>query len=327
MQEPDFTEDRIVVREEDEKAAKKGWFGRKKKQSFTSPSSKVSRPPSAASWAQPRKSTTTTDPTSPDDDLPPRVSSPAAVEVNEDASRSSVELPKHAGFDLAAMKEIIDNTAQRNPDELKVHQDPSLYPAPPIPPPTHRTESAPPLYESPSTTPVMKSSKDLPPEPLKAAGTPSQIDLNAAFQRSLSVNDLHEEPEEMTSSSYARKDNPFGPTSFSASRPSPASSLSSGGFNSNWAAEPGSHSAFGSRSFGPSTETLSFGNADGPVTPPHGGNRFAPSTNPFASASSSGLSFGSADGSITSVEAERDPWSTRPSQSKTAAFNSNPWQS
>ena len=263
------------------------------------------------------KSAAELDSTPPDDALPPRVATetrpPTAVEVNGDTSQSGVELPKHAGFDLAAMKEIIDNAAQSNPDELKVRQDPSHYPAPPIHPPTHRTESAPPLHESPSTTPVMRSSKVLSPE----HPTPSQVDLNAVFQRSLSVSDLHEEPEEMVST---RKDSAFSSTSMSATQPS-AASLPSRDFNSNWPAEPGSINTFGSQSVGSSTKVLSFGNVDGS---PYGGNRFALSANPFASASSSGLSFGGADGSITSAEVERDPWSTQPIQS---TFNSNPWKS
>ena len=326
MQEPEFTEDRIVVREEDEKATKKGWFGRKKKQPVTSPT-KVSRPPSAASWASPRsRSTATPDPSSPNDDLPPRVSAfSTAVEVNGDTSQSSVELPKHAGFDLAAMKEIIDNAAQRNPDELKDLQAPSHYPVPPFHPPTHRTESAPPLHESPSTTPVMKSSKVLSPELPTGAGTPSQVDLNATFQRSLSVSDMHEEPEEMMLSSYSdstRKDSPFSPASMPATRLWPAASLPPGGFNSNWSSETGSLDTFDGQTFGSSTKVHLSGNMGGP---PYGGNHLAFSANPFASGSSSELSFGGADGSITHAEVERDPWSARPLRSKTTAFNSNPW--
>ena len=262
-------------------------------------------------------STTELDSTSPDNALPPRVTTetqpPTAVEVNGDTSQSSVELPKHAGFDLAAMKEIIDNAAQSNPDELKVCQDPSHYPASPIHLPTHRMESAPPLHESPSTTPVMKSSKVLSPE----HPTPSQVDLNAVFQRSLSVSNLHEEPEGMVSTC---KDCTFSSTSMSATRP-PAASLPSPYFNSNWSAEPGSLNTFGSQSVRSSTKVLSSGNVDGP---PYGENHFALSANSFASASSSGLSFGGADGSITSAEVERDPWSTQPIQS---TFNSNPWKS
>lgn len=324
-----------MVREEDQNQ-KKGWFSRKKKNSFSSAASpKVSRPPSAASFGHSRNKATS-NPSTPDDELPPRENAhtplhsdaqqPNTVELNAEATRSSVELPKHAGFDLSAIKEIIGK-AEQNTHELQA-QDPSHYPVPHIPLPTHRSESAPPpLQDSPSTTPVMRSSLDLPSEPESVAGPSSRLDLNAVFQRSMSVNDLRDNPDDLGSPSLSQ--DAFSNTSYSTPRPSPPPSLPSAGYNSKWAAEPATKSPFGSRSFGPSTDTLSFGNQNGSITP-YGSSFAPPTSNPFASVSSTGMSFGGSDGSITfspAAEAERDPWDALPPQSKPPTYNSNPWQS
>src|ERR1700730_3104111 len=129
LQEPDFTEHRIVVRE-GEGQKKNGWFSRLKKSSLGSPSPTASRPPSAASFRSSRKQTS--DAKIPDEDLPPRIEKdgsplnadghpPSAVEPNEEAGPSEAKLPKHAGFDLSAMKAMIQN-AERNPADLKVQE-------------------------------------------------------------------------------------------------------------------------------------------------------------------------------------------------------------
>ncbi|KII93021.1 hypothetical protein PLICRDRAFT_49123 [Plicaturopsis crispa FD-325 SS-3] len=68
-EEPDFTEDRIVVRE-DEKPQKKSWFKRSKKSSDSA--RPVSRPPTASFDSQ-REASTSSGPGTMDDDLPPRV--------------------------------------------------------------------------------------------------------------------------------------------------------------------------------------------------------------------------------------------------------------
>jgi hypothetical protein len=270
------------------------------------------------------------------DDPPPYTNEqpPAAVEPSGDPAPSDAELPKHAGFDLTAMKKIIEN-AELDPAELHL-QDPGKYPVPPIPPPISRSESAPsPLHESPSTTPVMRSSLQLGPEPESGAGPSSHTDINAAFQRSMSMNNLDEEPEPVMPStrsqpSQAILQDGFGATSSSTPRPSGPSVLSSADSDSKWPADsvskPDSH--------GSSTDTFAFANRNGSVTP--FGSSYSLPHNPFAdfssqsvgpSSQSAGLSFGGADGSITPhAEAERDPWHSRPPQTKVSGYSSNPWQ-
>jgi hypothetical protein len=336
LQEPDFTEERIVVREGEE-VQKKGWFSRRKKPS-AGPLSPVSRPPSAASSQKKSTSNSST----PDEDLPPRIEKDDppppytnGQPPNGEAGPSDAELPKHAGFDLSAMKKIIEN-AELNPAELQV-QDPDRYPVPPIPPPTNRSESTPlPLHESPSTTPVMRSSMQLASESESVPKSSSRIDLNAAFQRSVSMNDLREEPEATTLSVYSQpsdanlQDGPGAP-SYSTPRPSLPSALPSAGSNSAWAGDiitkPDSH-ALDSQPLGPFAATNPFANHNGLITP--SSSSYSLPHNPFADVSSQsvGLSFGGVDGTITpNAEAERDPWGSRPLHTKVSGFSSNPWQS
>ncbi|KAJ7894560.1 hypothetical protein B0H13DRAFT_2035994 [Mycena leptocephala] len=116
--EPDFEGDRVVEREED-KGKKKGWFSKKKEP--TRPES-VSRPPSTVSVHSRASSVTL------NDDLPPRVDSPLSAGASKGAGPSSPtkdaadvdsKMPKHAGFDFGAIKDILGK-ADLNPDELKI---------------------------------------------------------------------------------------------------------------------------------------------------------------------------------------------------------------
>lgn len=233
------------------------------------------------------------------------------------------------------MKRIIEN-AELNPAELQV-QTPGQYSVPPIPPPTNRSESAPPpIPESPPTTPVMKPSLQLQPEPASEAGS-SHSSLTAAFQRSMSVGNLHEQRETVIPSTYSQPSQamPFGSTSSSTPRALPSVLPSTDSFNSTWATDPDTitkpdSQVTGIRSLGPSTDVFPFASHNGSITP-HGSS-YALSHNPFTSFSSpspaSGLSFGGADGSITpNTEVERDPWDPMPLQRKMSGYSSNPWQS
>ncbi|KAF5352548.1 hypothetical protein D9756_006239 [Leucocoprinus leucothites] len=200
--EPDFQEDRIVVKEdEDEKGKKKGWFGKSKRgkpsPSSSSASQYVSRPPTASSYAKSNLSANTSTSTltsttagaaaatalppvnalgeEDDEDLPPRIASPnhrptpisstsprissdttpttgsgATTPVNrphtpstttapttpsratstpgaqeEEEEAAVAHIPKHAGFDLEAMREMIGQAVQEKPEELKVTAVPS----------------------------------------------------------------------------------------------------------------------------------------------------------------------------------------------------------
>lgn len=234
------------------------------------------------------------------------------------------------------MKQIIEN-AELNPAELQV-PDPGQYAAYPIPPLTNRSESAPlPLPESPSTTPVMRPSQ-LTPEPESEAGSSSHSNLNAAFQRSISVDNLHEErgtaiPSNYSMPSHAMLQDGFGATSYSTPRPLPSALPFAGDFNSTWATDPDSVTKVdsqvnGSRLPGPFTDAFSFANHNGSIAP--FGSSYTSPPNPFTDFSSpaAGLSFGGADGSITpNAEVDRDPWDSKSLQTKISGYSSNPWQS
>jgi hypothetical protein len=338
VQEPDFTEHRIVVREgEGEK--KKGWFSRKKKTSVGSPPSNVSRSPSTASFGSSRRKPKS-NPEATEEDLPPRVEKddpppqytdgrPQNVEPNSEAASSDVELPKHAGFDLNAMKAMIEDV-ELDPAELQ-GQDLGQHAVPPIRSPTNRSGSASPLHESPSM-PVMRSSQQLraEPEPESEAGPSSPTNLNVAFQRSMSMHKL-DEGLETISSIHPQSPHSIGFGTTSHYTPSPSASSPTNGFASSWATESVAKARspeLGTQLPGPSTDAVSFGNYNGSITPYDTSHALPPG--PFAEFSSAhvGLSFGGADGSIMpNTEAERDPWSSRPLQTKVSGLSPNPWQS
>lgn len=306
-EEPDFKEDRIVVREEDE-PKKKGWFSRKK----PAPSpQKASRPPSATS----RTSKTKTQ----NDDLPPRTekistdsSSSAAsgtVTPTSEASESTPHLPLHAGFDFNAIKDMLGK-AELDPEELQMPV-PNRFHAPPIPPPTQRSASAPrPHSDDPETPTISRPSFDL--SFSSDAGPSTRGDLSTAFSRSMSVSDIHDRETDVSGSAYADQETPRPPAA--------VPTLSFASDASLWTppSDPFLESPLAPN------ETLSFGAAGGSIasfgssfgyTPP-------PSQNPFAS--SSVLSFGGPDGSIT-APSSLDPWGVQSTEKKKSAFNSNPW--
>ena len=164
FQEPDFEEDRIVVREE-EGPKSNGWFSRKKKPS--NPLQKVSRPPTASSFGKyPRKSG---DRSPTEDDLPPRLndSTPPplppenkadpSTAVSKEAGQSNPDLPLRAGFDLDAIKEVLAESEQ-HPEELHAPQPTRI---PPIATPTQRSASTPRPFRQASEPPNARSSLDL----------------------------------------------------------------------------------------------------------------------------------------------------------------------
>ncbi|KAI0082332.1 DUF726-domain-containing protein [Panus rudis PR-1116 ss-1] len=196
--EPDFEGDRIVVREGEE-VKKRSWFSLKKSAPSTA---RVSRPPSSATFGGHRKSSSSA---SGDDDLPPRETDTplkATAEqthlpptpTDRDATSSSSDIPLHAGFDLQAMKEIIGK-GDIHPEELQMPV-PNKYHIPPIPPPTLRSESAPPpIPDSSATTPKPRSSLDqhgIAEQSSHLAGTsPASREFTASFARSVSLSDIH----------------------------------------------------------------------------------------------------------------------------------------
>ncbi|EIW64472.1 DUF726-domain-containing protein [Trametes versicolor FP-101664 SS1] len=357
-EEPDFEGDRVVIREGEE-TQKKGWFGRKKKSSTSSQS--VSRPPSAATFSHDRKSGSQS--SAADEDLPPRegattpspskpspsAQSPTAPSTpNDDGDVATSEIPAHAGFDFAAIKEVLGK-GDTNPDDLRA-PTPSKF-APPHAhshPPTLRTESAPPPVPDspPPATPKARPSLNLPPvpldhedEPVAGPSSSSRADLSASLSRSLSLNNMHDDFEaDMTS--YSR----HAPSS----RP-PV--LSFGGSDGSiWPSHdpdptPTAYRAFGGGYQAPSN-FAALRSADvlsNPFASGTSGLRSdelpAPPDNPFAaSAGAPSLSFGGIDGSISfapsstsSQQATRAPWDIGgpygSGKKASSTLDLNPWQS
>lgn len=294
-EEPEFTEDRVVVREED-MSKKKGWFSRKSKPSKPQ---HVSRPPGGpSSYSRKPSGPVSTPRDSIDSDLPPRtdsstpVTSPPSTPQRDTASPGP-DIPMHAGFDFAAIKEMIGHAQQ--PEEVV---SPTPIAVPPIPPPTNRTESMPQaLRHSPSPTPGPSKSRS--PSPLK------KDEMSSAFSRSVSLNDANgsDADTEPSRSPYASP--PLSPPSYS--RSPPPSSL---GVNDSWSDPP------------TRTTTLSSFNNYGFNVPTYSTSA---AQNPFAAPPpDAGLSFGGVDGSITPANVG-DPWSMPGRRKNTADFSSNPW--
>ncbi|KAJ6520544.1 hypothetical protein C8R45DRAFT_1205489 [Mycena sanguinolenta] len=306
--EPDFEGDRIVEREED-KNKKKGWFSRKSKEPARPAS--VSRPPSTT-WRHSRAPPT---PAATDDDLPPRMDSPLEgaskpppIKEEPDADTDS-KIPIHAGFDFNAIRDALGK-AELNPDELKI-PEPNHFEAPPIPPPSSRSESAPPPIQTPT------SPADAEPPASFKPPSPSRAELPSVFARSLSVNDVRDSNDSDTETDEPPPPPPEKPPVFVS-----PSSLSFGDASGSlWT--PAEHDSPRSLSI------PSFGYPAATQQNPQ---------NPFGSgsyAADTGLSFGGADGSITSGFASSfssvaDPWAIPPNLGKkksstASSFNSNPW--
>ncbi|OCH95710.1 DUF726-domain-containing protein [Obba rivulosa] len=346
-QEPDFEEERIVVREGEEYGQKKSWYSRKKK----STPSATSTSPETISLSHKR---TTSKSSIASDDLPPREEAlpstgPATLTPESTKSqppptaepdeRSRPSIPVHAGFDFQAIKEVIGK-AESDPVELQV-PTPTRFAAPPIPPPTHRTVSAPPpLAESPEATPPPRPSFNLPStvnEHADSTSATSSADAMDQISRSLYLSTVQDGEERSMTSSTSRR-------------------IASEG--------PPSSQGFPSMTFGGSDGSL-WPTQQADLTPPYGGfggsqamlgtgslrgSAFRSdalsslSENPFASSATSGLSFGAVDGSITfvplptpSLRVEQDPWAfgggartSGDGSTKRATTNplgANPWQS
>ncbi|KAF7307618.1 hypothetical protein MIND_00557000 [Mycena indigotica] len=297
--EPDFEGDRIVEREED-KNKKSGWFSNNKPP--PRPQS-VSRPPTASSFSKHHSSTEAASATAEDYELPPRIDSPppsyspaSPTKPQTDVEgESKAQVPTHAGFDFAAIKDVLGK-AELNPEELRMPEQ-NPFQAPHIPPPTYRSESAPPPLPTPP-----------------AVERPLTPELATSLARSLSVNDVHEEDETETETESEEEAAPppipakassFADTSL-WDKPNP--SQTSFGYAVNATPNPFASSTL---SFGGPDGSISFGGADGSIT---------------------GLSFGGVDGSIShnafAAPTSTDSW-TIPNDigrgKKPAFSSSNPW--
>ncbi|KAK7051489.1 hypothetical protein VNI00_004463 [Paramarasmius palmivorus] len=350
-EEPDFEGERVVV-QEGQDTEKKSWFSRKK-----APTSQqhVSRPPSASSFSfikkQPTNNGKDLDKVDEDEDLPPRVDSPANSTPSGTETPTDTNIPMHAGFNLAAMKDVIGKS-EANPDELNM-PEPTPLAAPTIPPPKNRTVSTPlPLPPSPTRA-------HSPFEPASKAPSASHDDLTASMARSVSLNDVSQSldrNEEDDDSPALTPPPPPLPEKPSYTSPSPAKTFSPPPISLFSSPSVTSlHSTPPIRSYEP-PPTLSFGGSDGSLwsdpVPAH--KPANPFSNPFGASSSSlgyssfssptppmpmntGLSFGGADGSISTTGStstfggsSNDPWKIPgdlgTGKKKTANnFYSNPW--
>lgn len=347
--EPDFEGDRIVVREEEE-PKKRGWFSRKKKSSTPTP--QTPRPSTSTSSSSHRRQGSSQ--STLHDDLPPREDqlstrtsgtpppgTPAldqpSTELTENDSTSpgTPALPKHAGFNFNAIKEVIGK-ADLNPEELQIPA-PSRFQVPAIPPPTQRSESAP-LPTPRALGMRSQQSSNTVSERAVAGSSSPPPDLASSLSRSMSLKDIRGDAEMQDSLTSAGEQTPSISQPF---RDPPSVSLGSN--DNGWPVEPDPMptSLATANSFSSSLQHQSTYD----LLRPSGTRSYGLSSlpdNPFGATDSSGLSFGSADGSITftplsSTGSEpSDPWSIPApsyggfsSRKPTSSFNvnSNPWQS
>ncbi len=337
-----------MVREEDE-PKKKSWFSRKKK-STPATSPRVPRPPSVMSHPSHHRKTSSS--ASTDDDLPPREAhtpslattdsrstTPTPGDLGKDSQPSTPDvshLPKHAGFDFSAIKDVIGK-ADLNPGELQVPA-PNRFHAPPIPPPTLRSESAPPPIPEPSSpSPKPRSSLDMHDQPV-AGPSSSRSDLSSTLARSMSLDNVHAEADDAEELTSVNAITPHARHEFQSFAAPPSLSFGSND-GSVWPAEPeGTRTPFGTSALGSFRERPTFTASSPSGFTPYGMSR---TQDYFALPDSASMSFAGADGSITfssspSRTEPPDPWDIPSSSfggynakksSNTLNGNLNPWQS
>ncbi|KAF8079293.1 hypothetical protein FPV67DRAFT_1691982 [Lyophyllum atratum] len=326
-EEPDFTEDRIVVTEEDSKK-KKGWFSRKKKPTVPP---NVSRPPSASAASFEKKSQDG-ESDSADDDLPPRMPAHESASTHPDASAPASgastapsdpvpHLPARAGFDLNAIKEALEKEV--DPQELKFQVRPVERGG--VPPPNERSVSTPP---QPRVLNASASRPSLDSYHSEAVPGPSSIPpVSNTFSRTVSLPNAYDDD-------YSEFDEPiayqkasqstFGDTAY-GSTPLPSSYIPAPFADDDtpsWAS-PTAPDKFSSYSTSSAFGAAASSTMSGFSFSPPSSLRPLPVSFPDA-----GLSFGGSDGSITVSPGAADPWRVPGdvgSGKKTGGFNSNPW--
>ncbi|KAI9511867.1 hypothetical protein F5148DRAFT_1297728 [Russula earlei] len=305
-EQPDFEEERIVVREGEE-VTKKGWFSRTKPQSSTSTSTPL--PPTVTSVGQAQRPGQEVEG---DEDLPPResnaseASTPSTAGVlvtgqqpNDVVDDIALELPAHAGFDLAAMRAVIEDIKEGQ----KPQQDMSGRPPLETPPPLLTQVAA--TKQGQVTTPVVTSSLEIPPTSDPATDNPSDPTYTSA--RVTSLGDSETGP--------SRSDDVKEDAHEDSLSHSPSSLPFKDGDEGSWVPDVPEKDVFGG-----------FGT---PV-----GNPFRPTS--FAAMSSTALPTNTSSMSLAAPFADRDPWSfptysgdvsASASVKKPPAFATNPWES
>ncbi|KAG0697731.1 hypothetical protein DFH29DRAFT_944782 [Suillus ampliporus] len=315
--EPEFNEERVVVREGDD-IQKKKWFSRKKKPSVLP--APVSRPPSTASFASSRRKPSSLGKQT-DDDLPirestrsppPQDTNPHSIQTSDDQSpSSSADIPVHAGFDLKAIKEMI-RESERTPEEMQAPQPSRIYSSSVV----SQSGSAPPAYTR-SVTHVAN------PTELSVADINSDADLSATSLSLHSVPDISDDVDDgqdmpPLANGLGSADDLTYPSS-ATSPPTSVPQISFGGSEASiWSPPPLEKrtSPFGNPF---ATNAVSFGNSSRSTNDLH--STFSP-----ASSASASLSFGGTDGAITLQGTGRDPWSIPVGEpKKTPNYLANPW--
>ncbi|KAG2106967.1 uncharacterized protein F5147DRAFT_698935 [Suillus discolor] len=304
--EPEFNEERVVVREGDH-TQKKKWFSRKKKPS-ASPTP-VSRPPSTASFASSRRKPSSLGKPTDDDNEPPREFTGTPPPQNNPHSTqpsdgqlpsSSTDIPVHAGFDLKAIKDMIGQS-EKNPEDMQVPQPSQI-------------RSSLGISESPPAYTITPTDVANPPG-LSVADTYSSAGLSATFATSL--HNVPDSGDDVDDGQPIVDDRPRSPDHLSSlsSATSPHNTIPQISFGRNetsiWSPPlPEKTSPFGNPF---ATGAVSFQNSSRST------NDLPPAAGPSAS-----LSFGGTDGTITSQGIGRDPWSIVDPK-KTPNYLANPW--
>jgi hypothetical protein len=314
----------------------KGWFSRKR--TPVTPPQKVSRPPSASSFTPYKRKSQVPEVNVADDDLPPREELPTRTESpgsppppigkeeetqeipdgdgDGDAKEDTPTVPLHAGFDFAAIKDVLQESKGTEGGRPVAS---SLSPVPehmiPQASPVTRSGSAPP-YTSTRPTPHFASE-----DGISGALTPT---LSRPFS-------LPDTPSTGRNNDFTSLDT-LGPEVPEKSPPSSNSpSLSFGGYDGSiWQAP--SNDVYKSEAAASTPSLLSSG--EGKTNGSYGYLSASPTINPFVGQPS--LSFGGPGGTIGNTPSttivppsnnEADPWSSSLTRGKKpiSGFNSNPW--
>lgn len=311
--------DREVVREGKDKK-KKGWFSRSKSPQKTL---NIQRPPSSLNLPRQSTSSLSSSQNQDTDDLPERLSHPNTTSQSntpdETPSRDSISaIPTHAGFDFKAIQELLEEEgAKANSKDIDPHLKEA--PAPPVVPPSQRTESAPHL-QAPSITPNALTPR--------SSASHGPRDLERSFSRSLSFNDAEDLDEQditferegahNATTSNLRHIDMNGSNSFDAATPNSASDIRVANFGVG-AFEPESY--VWSSDVIPASEDIGFSH----LALQPGFSKNAPSLEAGDTRRSPDLfetppPFGGADNSLPI----NDFWTTSDPDKK-ASYLSNPW--
>jgi hypothetical protein len=330
------------VMKDGETAQNKGWFGRKKTP-VTAPQN-VSRPPSASSFTPYKRKSSVPEVGATDDGLPPREESPErtgspgppsaptensletqeTVDGNGDVVEPAPTVPLHAGFDFAAIKDVLRESKETGGGKVPAV---SLNPIP-----EHMIPSASPITRSGSAPPYTSTHRPPPHSQLSYHFTGDDDgegrvtdDLAPAFSRSLSLVDAATAG---SNNEFTSVDNTLGPEVPKKSPlPSNSPQVSFGSYDGGiWQASYAGVYQSETAASKPSLSLLGEGRENG-----SGGYlSSSPTIDPFATRSS--LSPGGTIGYERSTPIvpppnhEADPWSSLTRGKKAiSGFNANPW--